>query len=414
MHVFHNRPLCVCCCAFVCCAGVAFYLSFTWALILAIAAMLLAFVFLFLYLKKRTKSFFLLSLCLFLAFSAAISSFLFFHVKFPKYQAYVGKECYVEGTVIKNLRPLPYESTFQVELSSINGTPCKIDAKLDCQYASAMQVGDRFSATATARSFQTKNGDETASALKEGMLLAFVCSSHEDCEILEETSNSARIFFIQWNERLSYRLNSVLGKATGALASALLLGNREALDTDVTLAFERCGVTHLLALSGLHISILIGAFDLFLRKLLCPRAPRTAALVLLSLVYLMLTGCAPSTCRAVLMFLILSLGFCWKAEYDSVTALFFALALMIFLGPNAILDIGMWMSFVAAGSIVIFWPLFQKKTTELSRKKLLPKRCFQLLSSLTGAFFVGLIANLGLMLIQVLVFGRLSLMSIPV
>lgn len=415
MRIFHNRPLCLCCYIFACFAAVAFRASSQVVLLLFVFALVFGFLFLFLYFKKRIKRFFLTSLILFFTVLALISSFSFFHVQFPKYQALVGEECYIEGTVIKKIRPLPYESTFQVELSAINGTPCKIDAKLNCEYASALQIGDRFSAITTARAFE-KDGeyDETASCLKEGMLVAFVCSSYKNCEIQEEKSLSLRPMMTRWNEMLSYRLNSALGREAGTLAGALLLGNRDVLDTDVTLAFERCGISHLLALSGLHVSILIGAFDLLLKKLQCQKNIRAVVLIVLSITYLALTGCAPSTFRAVLMFLIVSLGFYWKGSYDSLTALFVTLALLLFISPNAILDLGMWMSFMAAGSIVIFSPLFQETAKGISQKYEIPKWITRIGFSFFGAVFVGLVANLGLMLIQAMVFGRISLLSIPI
>jgi len=89
----------------------------------------------------------------------------------------------------------------------------------------------------------------------------------------------------------------------GSLASALLLGVRDDLDTELTGAFRNSGCAHVLALSGMHLAIISGILAFFLRR---PLGIRWASLVgaVFILLYVFVAGSQPSLVRAAIMYLI--------------------------------------------------------------------------------------------------------------
>lgn len=104
--------------------------------------------------------------------------------------------------------------------------------------------------------------------------------------------------------RGNFRSNiySNLGGSDGsALALALTTGDRSLMDKDMKSAVYLTGVGHIMALSGLHVSIIAGLLLLALRKLGLNRVFASAAAVLLLVLYLGFVGPAPSLIRAVLM-----------------------------------------------------------------------------------------------------------------
>ncbi|MBQ8310624.1 MAG: ComEC/Rec2 family competence protein [Clostridia bacterium] len=414
MHLFHNRPLALACWCFAGAAILIYNIDAALSIILGILLFLGAALLLILYLLRKRKQLFLGFLCLLFAFLATFSSYQFFYVKCAPYRELIGEECTVEGTVLKVLNAKSYATSFHVQLRELNGEPCDGKVILKCEYASALQIGDRFSITATGADFSSDDGyDEKAYALPDGILGVVICHSQENCEILAEKNPSLQMMFCKWNEQMSFRLEEAVKGEEGHLANALLFGNRDSLSDNTVLSFRRTGVSHLLALSGLHVSILIGLFEWLLRKLHVTKLGRVITISILAVAYLFLTGCAPSTARAVLMLCMLNLGFLLRSNYDSFTALSLILAAFLFVTPYAVTDIGMWMSFIAAASIVVFASALNTAMKSFSEKKSIPRVIRRLLSAFINALFIGTVANLALLLIQAFSFGEYSLMSVP-
>ena len=108
----------------------------------------------------------------------------------------------------------------------------------------------------------------------------------------------------------------------------------------------------MIALSGLHVAILIGIFDWILKKLLIPRNARICVLTLLALFYVALTGFALSSCRSILMLWVMYLAFTLGKKRDSMTSLFVAVTVIVLINPSAILDIGLQLSFLSTFGVI--------------------------------------------------------------
>ncbi len=414
MHLFYNRPLSFACALFVASAAVSAFLSLALSIVLLILTAVLLIISCICRRRWKKKRMILIRMSLLGVFCGLLVSTLFFQVRLLPFQKSVNRECVIEGTVLKRTTSLPYASAFDVSLDSLDGEACYADARLECEYASALQVGDRFVIRATGRAFEEEDGyDERSYMLSNGKLAIFVCKAEENCTILPKKGTSLRVLFSEWNAELTYRLQRDIGGREGNLAAALLLGNTDVLDASTVLSFERTGVSHLLALSGSHIALLIAIFDWILRRLQCPKGVRIFIVTLLSFGYLFLTGCEPATSRAVLMYCLVAISFALHADYDGVTALFVTLALFILISPNAIYDLGMWMSFVATGAIIIYLPPLQDWLENVRERHILPKPVFRLFATFSTAIFVGLAANLAMTVIQSLAFLNLPLLAVP-
>ncbi len=414
MHIFRNRPLALVCCVFAATATLAYFMSALIQLICIITSGLALLVLIFLLFKIKKQVLLLLTMILFSAMLALLSSYLFFHVRYAKWQSYVGEECVVEGVVLEREIGKPYQSALIAELHSMNGKACLVDVRLVFPYATSLQVGDSFRLSGIGSSFETKYMEnEEINSVKEGILLCITSEDMHNCEILESDVFSLRAMLSRQNFAASYLLEQRIGGEAGKLASALLLGTRDHLSGSTALQFRRAGVSHLLALSGLHVSILIAALEMLLRFFRCPKRARMAVVFGLAFFYLFFTGASPSIARAVLMLGVLTVGFYWRADYDSLTSISVVLALLLFLSPNAVLDMGLWMSFVAAASIIIFSPVFVGVQEHIRNRWPLPAVLVKPVCGIFSAIIVGVVANLALIFLQAQFFGEMSLASIP-
>ena len=416
MQIFRNRPLALAFCVAALSAIFAYEMSTVPKLcLIAVLVLISAVIAIWGIARQKLGHHQLLALlCLGATLLTLIPSYLFFNLRYNRAQEWIGQELTATGYVTERRGSDAFYSTFLVQLDSVNEADCDMKAVLECEYASALQLGDRFRITATARPFsEEKDFDERTYYLTESCTVVLTLSSHKQCEILEEPQQNFFIGCKKLNESLSFRLQNAIGSKQGSLSAALLLGNRNMLDNQTTLDFQRAGVSHLLALSGLHVAILIGFLELLLRLLRCPLFIKAIFIPTAALGYLAVTGFALSTQRAVLMICVLYLGSILRTDYDSFTALCTALAAILTLSPSAVLDLSLWMSFLAAGSIIIFSPAVYRAITESKKLRLLPAPLFRAVRSFLTALAVGVIANLALMLLCALSFETISLASVP-
>ena len=150
---------------------------------------------------------------------------------------------------------------------------------------------------------------------------------------------------------------------TKAIIDALILGQRLELDKETIADYSNAGVIHILAISGLHISI-IYFFIVFLLKPL--KRVRFGAeiqlLIVLVILWLfaLLTGLPASVTRAVTLFSFISIGNYFNQPKAIYNALAISAFLILLVKPNAVFDIGFQLSYAAVLSIVLFQPFYKK------------------------------------------------------
>ena len=150
-----------------------------------------------------------------------------------------------------------------------------------------------------------------------------------------------------------------LDPRVSALASALLLGRREELDSSVYDRFRTAGSLHLLALSGLHLGILLFFLYLLLRFLPDQRLRGLIAAGLL-LGYVFLVGWRPSLERALVMLLFASVGYTLDRDLSPLNLLGLAASVLLLLRPHYAYDLSFQLSFLSLTGILILSPFLQR------------------------------------------------------
>lgn len=414
MQLFKNRPLALLGAMAAICMVIAVDLSaIQKVLMLCVALLLFLLTLLFAWRRIFSKKLLLYGLSALIGIGLGlICSFLYFDLYYRAIEEDVGREFQVEGTVLSRDSSTAFSSSFSVRLDTLDGENCLEKIVLECEYPSALQSGDRFIATVTQRELVVLGGyDEERSRLADGYTRALVCRTAGNCVIWEKQAFSGEVMLRQWNNFLSRRLGDALGREAGGIAVALLLGNKSHLSGDVALDFRRAGISHMLALSGMHVAIIIAFVDFLMRRMKIAKMIRAIAVPSVLLGYLLLTGMSPSTVRAVLMMCILYLGVLLRADYDSFTALTTILILILIATPYAVYDVSLWMSFLAAAAIIAFSPLTQAIGSRI--KGIDGGIARKWAANLAESVMVGIAANAALLLLSASVFGEISAASIP-
>ncbi|MEM8679155.1 MAG: ComEC/Rec2 family competence protein, partial [Planctomycetota bacterium] len=137
-----------------------------------------------------------------------------------------------------------------------------------------------------------------------------------------------------------------------ALAAAILLGDRDQLDPDQVDAFFVTGTVHLLAISGLHLAILVQAVFLVLRATSVPRPHRLALVMAVTIFYALLTGARPPVVRAAVLVCMLCLELMALRPRCSFNSLAAAGIVLLAMNPTHVFHIGVQLSFLAVATLI--------------------------------------------------------------
>lgn len=144
---------------------------------------------------------------------------------------------------------------------------------------------------------------------------------------------------------------------SSALLHSVLLADKTALPTELTQNLSALGASHLLALSGLHLSLLTGSLYALLRLLYVPRSLRCGIVFFLALFFVLLCGAPLSLLRAFLMLAVTMFASLLRLRNASVQSLMIAASVLVFSDLGALGDVGFLLSVSATLGILVFLPL---------------------------------------------------------
>ncbi len=170
-------------------------------------------------------------------------------------------------------------------------------------------------------------------------------------------------FFLEkiysFKDKLRSSVERGLLEPEGGIVKAMVLGDKFAVPDDLREDFARAGLSHLMAISGMHIGILVAILFWFLLFLGLHRQKAFYATTALLIFYVVLIGFPASAVRASIMAFLLLLSLHLGRLNRIVNALALAAVVMLLINPFLLRDdIGFQLSFLAVLGIVYFYPLF--------------------------------------------------------
>ena len=177
-----------------------------------------------------------------------------------------------------------------------------------------------------------------------------------ELRVLEENAPSWRERAARWRWQVEERvMNTHTSPLTQQLVSAMLLGDSRMIDDELRDEFSHAGVTHILALSGLHVGVIAWIVWLLLFPLDYMGLKRVRLLLTLGVVaaFAVFTGLSPSVVRATLM---ISAAFASEVAYrrsHPLNALALAALLILLFAPSQLFGAGFQLSFITVGALLL-------------------------------------------------------------
>ena len=174
----------------------------------------------------------------------------------------------------------------------------------------------------------------------------------DEVEVEHTNSIPAQYFAAQLRRGIIGILDQTFSEDVRGFARALLLGDSSLLDYEADTAFRVSGIRHIIAVSGLHVSILLSLVCLF-----CGRRRFLIAFVGVPVlaIFAAVAGFTPSVVRACIMQGLMILALLFKKEYDPPTALSFAVLVMLLANPMTITSVSFQLSVGCLVGIFLFY-----------------------------------------------------------
>ena len=219
----------------------------------------------------------------------------------------------------------------------------------------------------------TNEGEFSLPSYYKGEGISGVFQAKTIGHILGEPSPFAKELFTL-KQRLGNRIDALFLEETAAFLKSLFLGERSGMTLSEKSLYQSAGISHILAISGLHLSLLGGFFYRLLRKIKLSSLLSSLITSFFLFSYFLFTGSSHSAFRALFMLFLRFAAIQLGKGKDLLSQLSFALLFLLWLNPLSLYSIGMQCSFF---TLFVFFLLEERpgKTVRKKKEKALSKIC---------------------------------------
>lgn len=268
---------------------------------------------------------------------------------------------------------------------------------------------DRVECLVTFRAFEEGGGlySTRNARLADGFQAGAYLSQYEGIAVERDSAVSPGEMLVQLRHQVGRAMDRLLPRREAGLLRAMVLGDSGGVSEEDMSRFRQLGVSHILVVSGLHMTILAGFMQFLLCRFPIRKAVRNALTALVLVLFLALSGFQPSACRGAAMYGVLLLADSTGRRADSLNSLGLAVLLVCLFAPFSGGDLGFALSVLATlGIVVLYRPVYQvlagKRLAGLARRLWKP---------VAASLAVTAAALLGTFPVQLAVFGGLPLLT---
>lgn len=178
----------------------------------------------------------------------------------------------------------------------------------------------------------------------------------DEISIIDSSFSVYHHFLAELNNKLSRVYEQLLSDKEAGTLIAMLLGDRSLLDDEIKTLYQENGISHILAISGLHISLIGLIFFKLLRKLRCPIKPASIITIFFIYSYGVLTDFSVSTNRAIVMLVISLIAPITGKAYDMLSAICLSALIILLQNPMQLISAGFLLSYGAVLGIAVIYP----------------------------------------------------------
>ncbi|MBO4877155.1 MAG: ComEC/Rec2 family competence protein [Ruminococcus sp.] len=286
------------------------------------------------------------------------------HFVISPQQAFIGRECTFAGTVEDIDRYTGDTASYVLRGAVVSDGMEPVNARITYYGAdTGASVGDTIrigSCMITAPEdtylYSTRNYSFSQHIFLEAKRV-------KDTELIGRDGFVLKRAIASYRERMISDFRIALGENSGSFLAGIVFGEKGTLDRSAKTVLYRTGIGHLLAVSGLHVSILAGMILLLLRKLRAGRVLSFTVLNIFMILLILMAGSPVSAIRAALMLDLVVLAKLFRRRSDPLNGLAIASLLISITDPCAIYSAGFLLSLAGTFGIAVLAPFMLKGHT---------------------------------------------------
>ncbi len=229
-------------------------------------------------------------------------------------------------------------------------------------------------------------------------------------KIKTDSTNVYKMWIDACRKRFCQNIKRLLPEKNDGIAMALLMGDSTQIADDQKELFSNASLSHILAISGMHVSYVIMGFGFLLKKF----GKRTSKIlfIFLLIIFANITGASPSVVRAVIMSVLAICASLIYRKSDTINNISISCLIILIFNPYSLFNLGFQLSFFGTLGIVLFHSRIDFKmksycNTNMTLNKI-SDTAFKLLEKITEILSVSISANIMIFPVLIYNFNNIS------
>lgn len=299
----------------------------------------------FYYFAKRRK------VILIIILSAIISNlyFIFINQKYETFYKNISENIQTTATVVSEAKETDYYYSYEIKVEGK-----KLILYVKKSYPQKLKYGMWISLEGTYQEPQEATNYKGFN-YKEYLKTKKIYGSIKANEIIIIKENNVNIILKLFNNarnKIIKTAENILPQETSGLVTEILIGEKKNIEKEITESFSKASLSHILAISGTHISYIIVGISFLLTKSKISKKSAYITTIILLIIFMFITRFAPSVVRACIMGIIMLLSKVVYRKNDIINSIAISLIIILIYNPFSIRDIGLQLSYLGTLGIV--------------------------------------------------------------
>lgn len=308
---------------------------------------------------------------------------IYINEKYEKfYKEFNNKKISAIVTVCGDINETEYRYTTTVKIDKMEGDKkekyknrkfllyVKKSQKIELKYGQQLKITGFYDETEGKRNYKGSNYQEY---LKNKKIYG-ILNCEDELKIIKNNNISVlKMLIYNIRSKLKNNLFKILKEKEAGLATGILLGDSSEIEEDMKENFKNCSLSHMLAVSGAHLSYLILGLNFMLNDRIIGKRKKYIVNIIAIIIFMLLTGMSLSVIRAGVSTILSIIAMLIYRKSDSFEIMSFALLCTIINNPFTIFNMGLQLSYLGTVGIVLLNKKlneFQKEHKNLSKFKM--------------------------------------------
>ena len=275
-------------------------------------------------------------------------------------------EISIIGTIVSDPQEKEYKTKYILKIDTINSNKKYKNTKVILytkKEKETLKYGDKIELVGNFKLAQERRnpgGFDYRFYLKTKKIYGIVTTKNTK-RLKENNVNIISMIANKTANVIKNQSKKLLENKEACLLIGLLIGDTDEIDEETKEDFRNSNLTHMLAVSGLHVSYILLAVNYIITKVKIHKKLSKIIVMLLILFFILVTGATPSVLRAGIMTIYLILGGIFYRRISVFSSLNLSLLVIIIMNPYCLFDVGLQLSYAGTIGIVYLYPIIKEK-----------------------------------------------------